>query len=218
MLVVGIWAAAGCAEEPLVYTEGHADIAIELSDDGEESRFVFSLFSSGARIGGKERTEAWFPIDRVRVTSSARFTRPVADDDVFSSLCVSPGQPVWWLPQGLRDASSSSAPFLGIAAFIRDGVLTNDVVRLRLDHAKSPSGTGDYTLWQDGFPPRISLATCNGIQESDVLALPIGHDHFNMAFTEPGEWSITYVVEGELAATRREIRSQLTVNYVLEPM
>jgi hypothetical protein len=92
-------------------------------------------------------------------------------------------------------------PFLGIENRTAVGTFVGDRVDLWLVAVASPSGSGSYALWKDGFPPRFFHSSCDGIDQSDVLAVPRGHDHFNLGFTrEVGTWDLGFRVEGTLAA------------------
>lgn len=195
------------------YTAGHGDIAFEFTvTDGA---FEVLVEAEGATIDGVPDVDGQFDVDGVRIVTDATFTRPTADGGVFDALCVGPGEAVSWLPQGNGDAASLGVPFVGIAAEVASGVFVDDRLTLELVSVASPSGTGAYSLWKDGFPPNFAISSCDGIDGSDALSLPIGHDHFNMGFadTMPGLWDVTYRVSGELASDGTTPAAQFTVTF-----
>ncbi len=199
--------------ERTLYTAGHADISVALGVvDGEVIWDTF-LASHGATVGEEAVTDT-FSLEDVAVWSSAQFSRPSSDGGVFDDLCVSEGEEIGWLPQGLREANSSKVPFLGIAASAQAVELVDDIVAIHLVDVESPSGTGAYSLWRDGFPPKFFMSSCDGIDESDLVPVALGHDHYNMGFSEPGKWSLTYeastqLIDGETSSV------QFEVHYVL---
>jgi len=120
------------------------------------------------------------------------------------------------LPQRNQDATAAGAPFVGLLAAIEPGVLVDDQLTLELSAVRSPSGTGAYSLWRDGFPPTFYFTSCDGIGAEDTLTLPIGHDHFNMGFSEPGLWEVDYRVTAQLAADASTRSADVTVRYLLD--
>ncbi len=131
--------------------------------------------------------------------TNATFVRPNPDGGFFAPLCVDAGESAYWLPQNNTDAAALGVPFMGIESVISPGIFVGDRLSLSLVNVESPSGSGAYSLWKDGFPPSFSLSSCDGVTASDTLQLPIGHDHFNHGFShEPGEWTVTYRIAGTL--------------------
>ena len=208
---------SGCAaEEPEArarYTTGHADLLMALGPDASAGMQVF-LAAGGAVIDGERKTNRRYALTAVEIVSSAVFERPEKDKDAFALLCADPGESVRWLPQNLQDASRREAPFLGLSVKAPSGLLVDDQLRLRLVSVTPDSDTGHYALWRDGLRPEFHMSTCDGIDAEDELPLPIGHDHFNMAFSAPGQWSVRY---GVSAATPEGgmIESEFSVNYTL---
>jgi surface-anchored protein len=207
----------GDACQSFFYTFGHGDLGFELELDGASGELHAHLHVEGGTVNGVPDIDGEFDLDSAFVVSDALFTRP--DDSgfggFFAPLCVGIGESVYWLPQGNAAAVANEVPFLGIAAEVDSGVFVGDQLRLALLAVDSPSGSGAYSLWKDGFPPAFGMSSCDGIDGSDAVVLPIGHDHFNMGFTEPGQWSVTYQVSGELVAGG-STSTTFTVNYVLE--
>lgn len=197
---------------PLDYTAGHTDLAVEY-DVGAGELEVF-LEVEGATIGGAVVEEGEFDLADIRVITDAQFQRPV-DGGAFSDLGVAVGDAVFWLPQTNGDASNLDVPFMGIANEVPSGVFVGDSIDLRLVAVSAPVGSGDFSLWRDGFPPAFSMTTEDGISAADVLSLPPGHDHYNLGFapaTSPGTWALTFEASGQLVGGgTRSTQFQLNV-------
>lgn len=208
---------AGCESDPKSlarYTAGHADLSIELQvEDGEPEWDAF-LSAVDTTIDG-ELITGGVSLEDIAIASSARFTRPEDDGGAFAQLCVSSGEAVSFLPQSLRDADEQEAPFMGIEAEGDEDALAEGIVRLRLLKVDSPSGEGAYSLWRNGSPPEFFMASCDGIDDADVLPISFGHDHYNMGFSEPGDWTVTYEASAVLSSGE-ETSTEFRVHYALE--
>ena len=216
-LVLFVGSFSGCAgeSERAYYTSGHADIALRITtEEGRVSWEAFLLAAADATVDG-QRVQGAISLEDITVESAARFTRPSDDMGAFESLCVPEGVAVAWLPQGLRDARDFEAPFLGVSAEAEPGVLSDDTVALRLLQVESPSGSGAYSLWRDALPPEFFMSSCDGIGEEDVLDVPLGHDHYNMGFSESGQWTVTYEASARLA-DGNPTSHEFQVHYVLQ--
>ena len=214
LLVSGLF---GCAadSERFFYTDGHADIALTLENrDGRATWETFLLAAADATIDGR-RIQGAVSLEDIAVRSSAQFTRPSNDMGAFESLRVPEGATIAWLPQGLRDARNFESPFLGISAEADPGMLSEDTVSIKLLQVESPSGSGTYSLWRDAFPPEFFMSSCDGIDDSDTLPVPLGHDHYNMGFSEIGEWTLTYEASARLV-DGNTTSHEFQVHYVLE--
>ena len=205
----------GDGDEPALaqWTQGHGDLSFALQEGGNLRAF-WNL--GGVTLDGETQVSGEYELSDVAPTSLATFERPAEDGGAFDALCVADGQKVQWLPQNNRDAVEGGSPFLGISNSIDRGVLENDELSLTLMSVESPSGAGAYALWRDGFPPRFFMSSCDNIDESDGMPLPVGHDHFNMGFSEPGEWTISYRLSGRLEATGDDMATDFEIHYVLE--
>ncbi|MDD9938311.1 MAG: hypothetical protein OXT09_32180 [Myxococcales bacterium] len=194
------------------WSQNHGDLTfVHRADDGAlDVTFRFD----GATLDG-DMVHGDVAVDGVVVHSTAGLTRPEQDNGFFAGLCVDPGQQVAWLPQRNSDAFELGVPFVGLLAGVDAGVFVDDVLTLELVGVRSPSGSGAYSLWRDGFPPTFFFASCDGIDAADAVQLPIGHDHFNMGFTEPGVWEVDYRISGELVEGGSSTGST-TVRFLLE--
>lgn len=210
--------AVGCSDDgsPAPYTDGHADVLIELVDVDGEPALDAVLLATGATIDGTFLTSGAVSLDDIEVRSKARFVRPDDDGGAFAPLCAESGDEISWLPQSLRDANDAESPFLGIAAAFGDADLEDSQIRLGLISVDSPSGFGNYSIWQDGFPPRFFMSSCDGIDAGDDMELSEGHDHYNMGFSEPGEWTVQYRASAVVVGSAEPLETEFEIRYVLE--
>ena len=95
------------------------------------------------------------------------------------------------------------------------GVFVGDALSMELVSVDSPAGTGAYSIWKDGFPPDFAMSSCDGIDATDGIVLPPGHDHFNMGFANDGAgvWDVTYRVGGERVSDGSTLSEEFTVHY-----
>lgn len=211
---------AGTCEALKLYTAGHGDLGFEFEFDEESGEFEPHLhISDGGTVDGIQFDDQEFSFDEVAIVTNANFERPANDFGFFANLCVQEGETVKWLPQTNTDATNNGVPFFGIAAEeIDPGVLVGDKVQLNLVSVESPDGTGHYTIWRSGFPPQFPIASCDGIDGSDLLEIPLGHDHYNMGFAGGGLglWRVTYKVSGTLASNNSVQEHTFTVNYLIQ--
>lgn len=204
---------AGDACDPILYTAGHGDLAFEF--ELVEGELEAHVHIEGGTVDGVDDVDGEFPVALLRIVTDATFTRPDPDGGAFGPLCVAEGEDAFWLPQGNADASANGVPFLGIANEVPTGVLVGDTLSMDLVSVDSPAGTGAYSLWKDGFPPDFFMSSCDGIDATDALSLPPGHDHFNMGFGADGVgvWDVTYRVGGELTSDGSTLSEEFTVHY-----
>ena len=204
-----------------LWSGGHGDLTFSFqpprgdpADDGEALHAFFRF--ENATLDGAPGVDGDFATDEILIRSSARFTRPDADNDFFAPLCIESGETAFWIPQRNADAASFGVPFVGMLVDFDSAVLLDDEVTLELIGVSSPSGSGSYSLWRDGFPPAFFFSSCRGIDSEDRLTLPLGHDHFNMGFTEPGRWEVVYRASAHLVADGSTKATDVTVHYLLE--
>ena len=203
----------GDACDPVEYTAGHGDLAFEFEVVEEE--LEVHVHVEGATVDGVPDVDDEFPVEVLHIVTDATFTRPDPDFDFFAPLCVDPGQDAFWLPQSNGDAAANMVPFLGLANEAPAGEFVGDVLTLELIDVASPASTGAYSAWKDGFPPIFPMSSCDGIDASDVISLPLGHDHFNMGFANDGSglWDVTYRVSGQRVSNGDTLSAEFTVHY-----
>ena len=204
-----------------LWTGGHGDLTFSFQpprgDPSNAGEAVHAFFRfEDATINEVPGVNGDFATDEILIRSSAHFVRPDADNDFFAPLCIESGESAFWMPQGNADAASFGVPFVGILADFDSAVLVDDELTLDLIGVSSPSGSGSYSLWRDGFPPAFYFSSCQGIDSEDRLVLPVGHDHFNMGFTEPGRWDVVYRASVHVVADGSTKATDVTVHYLLE--
>ncbi|MCG8556204.1 MAG: hypothetical protein MJD61_13090 [Proteobacteria bacterium] len=205
--------ADGGAAARSVYSAGHGDLAMEY--DANTNALSASIHLEGATLDGMV-SNAILGVGEVEILTTATFTRPSMDSGFFANLCVNEGSTVHWLPQGNSNAATCGVPFMGLAVEVPAGTFTGDQLSLQLLSVSSPSGQGHYAIWKDGFPPVFGAASCDGIAAGDALTLSIGHDHFNMGFSEVGTWSVDYRVSGTLVSDNTTVSHDFSLQYVTQ--
>jgi len=122
-------------------------------------------------------------------------------------LIGSAGESAWLLPE----VFASNKLYLGFGTQnMERGIFTGGLsnrgridIRLIEVSGSGVNAGGTATLWQAGFPPIVHYATGDGISEADALTnVPAGaHSHYNWAFSQPGDYVLTFQVSGELTET-----------------
>jgi surface-anchored protein len=182
-----------------LWTSGHGDIGIgyeggqlelhfHLGEDGGEPAIVDSASISDQEFEPNEIIVVGN--DNIETTSNAALA---------AGTGVADGQPLWVLPQTEGAASAAEVPFMGWGTEeLSPGDWTGNLI-VTLDSVTSPSGSGDFSLFQDdglgGF--NFAMSTSDGIDGSDALSLAAGaHEHYALGFSEPGLWQITLTATG----------------------
>ena len=106
------------------------------------------------------------------------------------------GATLHFVPQ----SNTAGLPYLGIATEeLALGDWVGDIT-FTLGTVVSPSGSGHFSLWQNGFTPSFFWSTndVGGTVNADntLDMAPEQHDHFNYGFSEEGLWSIDITVSG----------------------
>lgn len=123
------------------------------------------------------------------VTDAHKTTVP--SNPLFSFL-GSPGSPVWITPQ----TQQSGKLFMGLGASELNASDWLSPITIEL---VGFSGPGNFFLYQtDSFGnPTLHMRTDDGVSPSDAVSIPAGsHDHWNFAFTQPGQYLITLQASG----------------------
>jgi len=191
-----------------VYSGGHADYGLAY----EDGVLHFHFHAEGAIVDGIEVDDAEYEIRDVTtlVSSAAMETLPFD----FPALGASAGQSIWILPQ----AQNESLPFLGLAteelAQSEWGNLT-----FTLGNVVSPSGSGEFAIWQTGSFGELLLNMSTADPGADVISLLPGvHSHYNYGFSEAGTWQIEITVSGTHSTDGFKSSTEtLTFHVVPEP-
>lgn len=153
--------------------------------------------------------------DRVIVRGGI-FARAEVPADARYAFLGSPGTPVWVLPQ----TQDPELPYLGISTENRStqtdwvgngvatGLLTRGIAsgvftgnRITLSLA-SVSGPGNFFMYGTDASGNATVLfdSADGISAADSrLFVPALHEHFNWAFSAPGEYDVTLVASGTLS-------------------
>lgn len=176
------------------YTAGHGDIRVHWHEGELELSLNIDAGSvvNGAVLGAGIEAD---PDETLIVASDA--ARQNATAAIATGTGVAEGAPVWILP-------ASNLPGLPFLGFNTEELVPADWssdLYFKVKAIHSPSGSGHFAIYQadglGGFDFLVSTAV-SGLTEDDQLSLNPGtHDHFFIAFSEPGLWEVTIQAEGE---------------------
>ena len=173
-----------------LYMSGHADIGVGYEAGALNPHWHLH---EGTEVNGVplDAEVEYAPDGLLAYVPDPAIARPPGVQWDF--LGTSTGSPLWFLPQ----AEDPGKPFLGIAS---EELIPNDWTSLNLTLVSfsGPAG-GEFSLWQaDLFgTPVVRMTTSDGIGPGDAFALTVGgHDHYNVGFTQPGEYAVTLQWDG----------------------
>lgn len=180
-----------------VYSSGHGDIGIAYEEEqGQPPEFYlhYHLGSTavvdGMQVGGVDGDE--FDADDITTEVAMSTMTSAPNNTAFNTgTGVAPGGNIWILPQ----AEMSGVPFLGLAAEELDSSFSN--VNFTLGGVISPSGAGNFSLWQSSALGGLDFAwsTNDPNAGNNSLEIPVGsHSHYNWGFSEPGVWTVPITV------------------------
>ncbi|WP_309380646.1 choice-of-anchor M domain-containing protein [Cerasicoccus frondis] len=179
-----------------VYTFGHGDIGIAYEDEGDGPEFFFHYHLGASSNLGEGEYE---PSDITTEVPASQYISAI-DNATFNTMTgTTAGSDFWYLPQG----EIAGVPYLGFATEELDGSEFPDGATFTLDSVTSPSGSGDFSVWQSGslgsFNFYFSTADeANTINGDNTITLATGtHSHYNWGFTETGLWEIVMTVSAE---------------------
>lgn len=178
-----------------VLTEGHYDLSINYNTQTGVWESLIYDFSSDEHIA----------TDSVifEITSAGKQNIPSGEP---WQLIGQEGDSVWVLPE----VFNADLVYLGIGTrLLERGIFTGGLsnrgrinIRLVSVTGSGVDAGGTLTMWQAGFPPLVHYATGDGIDSNDALNdIPAGaHSHYNWAFSQPGDYAVTFEVSGQLTA------------------
>jgi len=199
--IIGVSAASA-----LNFSSGHGDIGIAYEDEGSGPEFFFHYHLEASSNLGEGEFEA---SDITTIVPASQLTAAPNNPTLNLMTGTTPGSDLWTLPQ----SEVGGVPFLGIATEELDPADFPGTVTFELDSVTSPSGLGDFSLWQadglGGFDFFFSTANEAGTENGDnTRQASVGvHDHYNWGFTEPGLWTLemtvsaVHVTDGLLSST-----------------
>ncbi|HMP82093.1 MAG TPA: choice-of-anchor M domain-containing protein [Verrucomicrobiota bacterium] len=171
------------AQTPI--TEGHVDIGIAYEDG-----------SWDLHVHDEENDIEYEPVDAVLVVGPAgQATVPAGSQWSFLGTT---GSAYWQLP----DSDTPGLPFLGIGAEeIGGGVFVDDLITLTLTGWSGPGNFSLFTVDEFGDLATLWMGTHDGISAADAIqVLAGGHSHYVWAFTQPGDYTLTFEASGTLVA------------------
>ena len=202
-----------------LWTSGHGDIGLALHG-GTELEIHFHLgHDEPAIVDGTTINDTEFEAAdlTVFVNNAAQTTSNAA---LATGTGVASGQPLWVLPQGETAASAANLPFVGWGTeeLVPGDWSTNLVFALTA--VTSPSGSGHFSAFQDdglgGF--NFAFSTADGISAMDAISQAAGsHEHYAMAFSEPGLWEITLTASGTHSTLGVMTSSPTTLSFQVAP-
>lgn len=180
------------AAERVVLSSGHVDVLDIAYEDGELEVLVHDeTVEPGVE---REPDEVLF-----HVKPAAETTVPAAPQFGFLG---DPGDPVWILPQD----NDPELLFAGLAAEEVDpGVFRNDTLRIWLVDVCGPADVSMFTVDE---LDQVDILADSGDGLPDVTSIEAGvHQHLNWAFEAEGDYTLTFVVTGRLAANGQRVTS-----------
>lgn len=196
-----------------VWTAGHGDLEISYSAGPIPAFNAIWKIGTGGDAGTVDNADVYDSPWLLTTLTPRAGLLPIASPDPVRTG----GTPLYLLPQDGVDASTVGAPFQGwTVSGIPSGLFTNNRLSLSL---AGVTGPGQVSLWSDGaFGDADFLWTsADGFSNADTLLLGTGgHSHFNLAFTQPGDYQLTVLIQGTLTAGG-SVTTPVTLNYQVIP-
>lgn len=175
--------------QSFVYSSGHGDIGLAYDAGALE---LHGHLHAGALVDGVAlgADEEYAPSGFTILVPDPSIARPAGATWDFTGAAS--GSPLWFLPQ----SQDSAKPFLGIGSEELDPADWTGSLSITLS---SVSGPGQFSVWQNGTfgEPSVRMSTVNGISSTDRILLNAGgHAHYNVGFTAPGLYEVTFIAAG----------------------
>jgi surface-anchored protein len=145
----------------------------------------------------------------------------------FDFLGVPAGASIFWLTEvpnpnylqiGIGAEDNTPGTFANYLESDPRVNASGEYIQLRL---KDFSGPGDFSLWtNNGLAPIVWMATSDGIGSTDaVFTINGSHSDYNWAFTEPGEYQLTFEASAFLGpgATNLTLSGDVVYSFVAVP-
>ena len=187
-----------------LYTSGHGDIGIAYEEEpGEPAEFfLHNHVSPNGVVDGMSGNDEEFAAGDLTTVVPLTTMGNQSNSALNSGTGVS-GGPIWVLPESQTQATTLGAPYLGFASeeLAVSDWNTTTMITFTLDSVTSPSGSGNFSAWNtDGFGAPTFFLSSNdpsGTANSNTITIPVGGEaHFNLGFSEPGDWGIEITVAG----------------------
>ncbi|MDZ4850703.1 MAG: choice-of-anchor M domain-containing protein [Pirellulaceae bacterium] len=195
--VLGMCFASQQAVSGMLYTGGHGDIGIgyELDDplnpNSPRNLFPHWHLGVGALIAGLPAiSDQEFKPQEITavVPLTSKFTNP--GGPTWNFLGGSPNSDVYFLSQ--NNSPSIEIPFLGLASDELDAAEWN---ALTWSINLPQTAPGAFSIFSNGiFGPNVAYSSTLGI--SSFQTSVGSHNHFNLAFTQPGFYDLEFSITG----------------------
>jgi len=175
--------------QSFVYSGGHGDIGLAYNAGALELHghiHAGSIIDAAAIGDDAEFAPSNFTI----LVPDPSVARPAGA--TWDFIGTATGTPLWFLPQ----SQDTAKPFLGFGS---EELIPSDWtggLTLTLDGVQGP---GQFSIWQNGAfgTPAVRMSTADGISSSDRILLSAGgHAHYNLGFTAPGLYEVTFTASG----------------------
>lgn len=180
------------ATEQVVLSTGHVDVLDVAYEDGEVEVVVHDeTVEPGVE---RDTDDVLF-----QVNPEAETTVPDAPQFAFLGEA---GDPVWILPQD----NDPNLLYAGLATEeVEAGVFKNDTLTIKLVDVCGPADVSMFTV--DALD-QVDVLADSGDGLPDVITMQAGlHQHMNWGFEAEGDYRLTFVVSGRLAANNHKVSS-----------
>ncbi|MBM3847083.1 MAG: PEP-CTERM sorting domain-containing protein [Verrucomicrobia bacterium] len=187
-----------------IISTGHVDIGVAYEDGGWD-----------LHVHNEDTDTEYEPGEAILQLGSSTLTSIPADSR-FSFLGTS-GSPIYLL----SSLGNPNQILLGVAAEeVEPGVFVNDSLKLTLTAFSGPGAFHAYRV--DGLTgnPLRAVSAANGMPDAvhhvfDVLAQ--GHQDYNWAFTEQGDYKLTFRASGDLAGGGSSMSDEVVYQFQVVP-
>ncbi len=195
--VIVIALAGSAVQAENLYTQGHGDLGIGY----DAGAFDLHVHLEGGLVNGVLQNDVEFEADDLIIVVPLTTLEPRPADAAYAPIGVGAGVNYWKLPQTEAEADAEFAPFLGLGTEELDPGNWVTPLTIEVTSVTAPAGSEYYSIFQEGLSPTFQAstfdpsATVNGNNTFSFGAG--GHDHFNHAFTAPGDWLVTMEATAE---------------------
>lgn len=201
-LIASIALAAAVGAHAQTYiSDGHVDIGVGYVA-GEFDLHVHQELPIAAEYAPEEAI--------FLVGSAASVTSP---GGAFSSLLGPAGSPAWVIPT----SQVTGLPFIGFGTEELTDTDWLGNISLKLTAVNGP---GAFSIWSVGSfgTPTVLASNSDGLTSNDQLSLiPGSHGHFNIGFTQPGAYEVTFEAAGVHATDGAKLSTPATYRFEVVP-
>jgi surface-anchored protein len=201
-LIASIALAAAVGAHAQTYIgDGHVDIGIGY----EASEFDLHVHQEFPIEAEYAPDEAIF-----LVGSAGSVTSP---GGAFAGVLGPAGAPAWVIPS----SQVAGLPFLGFGSEELTDTDWLGNISLKLTAVNGP---GAFSIWSVGSfgAPTVLASSADGLTPNDQLSLiPGSHGHFNLGFTQPGTYEVTFEAAGVHATDGAKLSTPATYRFEVVP-